>query len=479
MLLSLVTGISYTGPSLWVSQGRKIPIPAGCSEAAGGLTAIWQGFSEIMPNSWGGMLTYSKRLTCLLVVVAMTAPGMALAQQYFDPGLFQKSIEQKPEDYQPPGARLGSFMLLPGAELAWEHNDNVFYTPTGTRSDSVWHVRPYADLRSDWNRHALNFSAWGDFARYQSFGENDYDDWALRADGRVDVLQNSWFSADISRYHLHEDRRDPAAGAPLTPTEFDYDGYGFGYDHVFNRLKVGGYYNHNSFDYDNNVTGEGEFIDNQDRNRDQDRYTLRADYQLGPETAIFGSYGWNSIDYDLPVDFEGFNRNSDGTNASVGVVWDMTDLLTGDLSVNWSEQDYDDPALRDVDGWGLGAGLTWTPQQTTLINVRMAASPQETAQNGIGGYFSRLYSARLQQELKRNLLFNVRGSFTDNDYENSGLTTDELTQTEVVRVGLGLSYLFNRNFYVTGGYAYEKQRSNEFRFTYEINRLFLALGVEL
>ncbi len=420
-----------------------------------------------------------RRLICSAAVVAIALPGLATAQQYFDPGLFSTSIEQKPEDYQPPGARLGSFVLLPGAELAWEHNDNVFYTPDDERSDTVWHVRPWANLNSDWNRHALNVSAWGDFARYDDFGENDYEDWALRADGRVDVLQNSWFSADVSTYHLHEDRRDPAAGAPATPTEFDYDGYGLGYDHVFNRLKVGAYYNHNSFDYDNNVTGDGDFIDNADRNRDQDRYSLRADYQLGPETAVFGSYGWNSVDYDLPVDFEGYARGSDGSMLSAGVVWDMTDLLTGDLSANWSEQEYDDPRLKDVDGFGLGAGLTWTPRQTTLVAIRMAASPQDTTQPGTSGYMSRLYSARLQQEIRRNLLFNLRGSFTDNDYANPGEDAAELSSTEVTRIGVGLSYLFNRNLYITGGYSWEDQNGNTERFDYEVNRFFVTLGVEL
>ncbi len=424
------------------------------------------------------MIRFKYVASSAALALAMS-PGAVLAQQYFDPGLFNKSIEQKPEDYQPPGARLGSFVLLPGAELAWTRNDNVFYTPDNELDDQVWHIRPWADLTSDWNRHALNFSAWGDFARYDDFGENDYEDWALRADGRVDVLQNSWFSADVSAYHLHEDRRDPAAGAPASPTEFDYDGFGLGYDHIFNRLKVGAYYNFNAFDYDDNVTGDGEFIDNQDRNRDQDRYTLRADWQLGPETALYGSYEWNSIDYDLPTDFEGYDRNSDGTVLSAGMIWDMTDLLTGDVSFNWSDQNYDDPRLDSVDGWGLGAGLTWTPRQTTLVSVRMAASPQETTQVGTSGYFSRLYSARLQQEIMPNLLFNLRGSYTDNDYENPGAADSELNKTDVTRVGAGLSYLFNRNLYLSGGYAWEQQTSDQERFEYDANRFFLTLGVEL
>ncbi len=104
---------------------------------------------------------------------------------------------------------------------------------------------------------------------------------------------------------------------------------------------------------------------------------------------MFANYGWNDINYDQPVDDDGYERDSTGSNTGVGVSWDMTDLLTGDLSINWYDQDYEDPRLPNVEGWGLGAGLNWTPRPTTFVNVRFATSPQETNQPGISGYMSR------------------------------------------------------------------------------------------
>ncbi len=418
------------------------------------------------------------RLTTITGLSFLCLATPALAQQYFDPGLFQTAIQSKPADFEAPGARLGSFVFLPGADLAWVHNDNVFYTPDAPQSDSVYHVRPYASLASDWNRHSVAVQAFGDIARYQSFSENDYEDWALRADGRLDVRERSWFSADISYYHLHEDRRSPDAGAPATPTEFDYGGWGLGYDHVFNRLKVGAYYNWNAFDYDNNVTADGEFIDNSTRDREQNRITLRGDYQIGPETAVFASYGYNTIDYDEPLDETGLSRNSDGQNLQLGMTWDMSDLLTGDVSVGYSRQSYDAAGFEDVSGWSLGAGLTWQPTALTTISLRAAGSPQETSQSGTSGYFSRLYSIRLQQELHPRLLFNARAAVTDNDYANPGLSDTELASTQVRRFDIGMSYLFNRNLSLSGGYGYEKQSANQARFRYDVNRYFLVLGLE-
>ncbi len=64
---------------------------------------------------------------------------------------------------------------------------------------------------------------------------------------------------------------------------------------------------------------------------------------------------------------------------------------------------------------------------------------------------------RLQREFRRNLLGNVQFSYSDNEYEFIGSGTGSLTDTEVIRASVGLSYLFNRHVYISGGYIYEDQ----------------------
>ena len=231
----------------------------------------------------------------MLVTGLVVLPGVAFAQQYFDPGLLQKSIDQKPQDFQALGARLGSFMFTPGVELIYEHNDNVFYLEENEIDDSIFHIRPWANLVSDWNRHAFNVTAWADIANYSDFGSEDYEDWALSLDGRVDVRRDSYLSYEGSTMRLHEDRRSPDDVGGVKPTDFDYSGLGIGYDHTFNRLEAGMYFRKNVIDYDNNIDGDGNLIDNRDRNRDQDTLTLRVDYQLQPQRSLFASYAANAV----------------------------------------------------------------------------------------------------------------------------------------------------------------------------------------
>ncbi len=157
----------------------------------------------------------------------------------------------------------------------------------------------------------------------------------------------------------------------------------------------------------------------------------------------------------------------------------MTGVLTGDLYLQYISQDYDDPRFKKVTGFGIGANLDWTPTELTSVSIKFANTPQETTQQFTSGYYSSLYSARIQHELRRNILLNARLSYTDNDYEYDGTSTNSLLDTQVTRAGLGLSYLINRNFYLSGGYVYEKQNANETGFEYKTNRWFITLGGEL
>ena len=417
---------------------------------------------------------------CLALVLSLVlVPAVSLAQQYYDPGLLRKTIDHIPADYEAPGMRLGGFVFKPGVELAREQNDNIFYLEAMEISDTITHLRPWANLHSDWSRHQLNINAFADIGRYNDFGNEDYEDWVLILDGRVDVKRGSFFNFKTNFMGLHEDRSSPDDVFGATPTQFSLRDLGAGYAHTFNRLTAMLDFESVDTDYDNNFDGSGTILDNQDRDRTRDALTLSISYERSPQHRIFFGAGTNEVDYDQTFDVDGFQRSSDGYRLQGGISWDMTGLLTGDLYLQYFEQDYDDPAFGSVDGFGIGGSLLWTPTLLTHVNFHFDNAPQETTQAFTSGYNSSLYSARLQHELRHNLLANVRFSYTDNDYEFNGPGSDSLTNTEVIRGEFGLIYLFNRHAYISGGYLYEKQDANAAKFEYKTTRWFLTLALEL
>ena len=417
----------------------------------------------------------------LLAFSVFALPGISVAQQYYDPGLLQKTIDRKPVDYQSPGIRAGSFELNAGAELAWESNDNIFYLQEDEISDNIWHIRPWLNVNSDWSRHALNFSAFVDVASYVDFNSQNYTDAVMSLDGRIDVKRGSAFNYKASYMNLHEDRSNPDSRNFIEPTKYTFSGIDVDYTHSFNRLTATLGYQYQDTNYKNNKDFEGDVIDNQYRDRDRNIWIARLGYDYSDRSDIFVEYRGNNLNYDQKVDPNGYERSSDGYDIRGGVAWNMTGVLTGDLYLQYVSQDYDDESFNKVNGFGVGANLDWTPTKLTSVNVRFANTPQETTQLGASGYYSSLYSARVQHELRRNILLNARLSYTDNDYELDDFAdpVNGLSDTQVTRAGVGISYLMNRNFSLSGGYVYEKQNANTNYFEYKTNRFFITLSGEL
>jgi len=420
-----------------------------------------------------------KRSALLITFGTLMLPGISVAQQYYDPGLLHKAIDRKPVDYQPPGSQLGSFTLHAGAELAYENNDNIFYLNNFEIDDSIFHIRPWANLNSDWSRHEMNLNFYADIGKYDEWDSQDYEDWVASLNGRVDVKRGSNFNYKASYMELHEDRSDPNGRQGIHPTEFSLSGLDVGYSHAFNRMTAGLNYDRTDTSYDNNINLDGDLIDNGDRDRTRDALALRLDYDMSGKRGVFFSAAANNLDYDQKFDRAGYERSSDGYNVRAGLSWDNTGVLVGDLYIEYLEQEYDDARFDKVDGFGLGAKLDWTPTELTNVSLLARNGPQETTQIGSSGYYSSLYSARIQHELRRNWLLNARVSYTDNDYGIKDESLTALTETEVIRAGAGVSYLFNRNFYISGGYVYEKQDANLNRYQYATNRWFLTFGAEM
>src|SRR4051794_25286779 len=84
-----------------------------------------------------------------------------------EPGSERRSVLQKARpDYDPLGARVGSFLLLPAVEVRETYDSNIFATPSNEKGDFYTTIHPELQLRSNWNNHALAFQASGDIKRY-------------------------------------------------------------------------------------------------------------------------------------------------------------------------------------------------------------------------------------------------------------------------------------------------------------------------
>lgn len=406
-------------------------------------------------------------------------PCSLYAQYYDEPGLGAQPVVAHPQDYKPLGIRAGVFMLFPGVELAGEYTDNVFYEDGDEVSDTVYHVRPYITAQSTWSRHSLSVRLAADIARYADFGVRDYEDYFLSVSGQVEVTSLSNFTYGLNYLSLHEDLNSRNSEQGIEPTEYTSTGASIGYDHTFNRLSLGARYAWAQLDYDDVLDFDGDVIDNQDRDRETNTVTLRAAYQFQTDKQAFVSYSGYSVDYDEAVDRNGFDRGGDGYSVNGGLNFTLTGKLQGDVFASYHQRDYDDPLLPETDGWGGGAGLTWLATQLTTVRANVASSIQDTTNAESAGYLQRIYSLRVDHELLRNIQLNGFASYRTFDYQPiDGATPDARSDDSVWRLGLGGSWFINRHAYLNASYTWETFDSSIPNDDYDVNRIWLVLGLE-
>jgi hypothetical protein len=405
------------------------------------------------------------------------------AQNYDNPGLGEMPVSAHPQDFKPLGIRAGGFMLHPGGQLAGQYTDNVFFTneegDREARSDTIFHIRPYITAQSTWSRHSLNVRLSADIARHSDYGFRDYEDYFFLVNGRVDVRNRSYLTYSLDYMNLHEGLNTRSAEQGLEPTRYDLYGGSLGYDHMFNRLSVGILGAWRRLDFDNALGLDGTEIDNQDRDRDEVSLRLRAGYTFRTDMQAFATYSVSQSEYKEAVDRNGKRRDSEGWSATAGILFQMTGKLNGDLSAGYHHSAVDDPSLPDVEGWGLGAGLAWTPTYLTSVGLRVSTSIEPTTIESSSGYFMTLYSARLDHQLLRDLQLSGQVSYRVSDYQLAEDASEGArSKDKTWQAGLGLNYFVNRYVFLSAAYTWEQLTSNVDFDDYTVNTIWLTLSLE-
>lgn len=412
-------------------------------------------------------------------VVLLLLPLGAGAQYYDSPGLGQKPVTAHPQDYKPLGIRAGGFMLHPGVQLAAEYTDNAFYNELGLDSDTIFHVRPYINAQSTWSRHSLNVRLAADIARYRDFGFRDYEDYFLQISGKLDVRNRSYFTYAADYMNLHEELNSRDSEQGFEPTRYDLYGLSLGYDHTFNRLSLSGQVGWRRLDFEDAVSFDGDLIDNQDRDRDSTSLMVRAGYLLRSGMQVFASYRWYGVDYDQEFDRNGYARGGDGYQVNAGIAKSITGKLDGSLFASYNERSYDDPFLPKTKGWAGGASLNWRATPLTTVSGSITSSVDDTTSAFASGYLRKLYMLRVDHELLRFVQINGFVAYSDNDYQlTPGAPPDARSKDKIFRGGVGVNWYINRHVFLAASYDHERLKSNVPGDDYEVNRVWLTLGLE-
>lgn len=414
-------------------------------------------------------------LTVLAAMLPSVLPGPADAQE-LERG--ETVLQRRRPEVEALGVRAGSFLVLPRLEVGATYDSNVFATDTDKKDDLVWIVNPELAIRSDFSNHALNFRAAGALARHHEYESENFSDFVVESDGRLDVTRDIALDARVFHRQEHEGRGDPDTFAGYAePVIYTRSGGSVGYQQRFNRLRarLDGTAEYQSYDSVRLLNG-GESAQN-DRDRWLFGTSLRVGYEFLPGYEGFVRGTLNRTVYQVTPDDSGVNRSSHGYEVVAGTAVELTGLITGEIFAGWLSRSYEDPALKDFGGLGFGGRLNWAVTQLTTITGSLSREVRESTfvQNGqrASSYDRSIIALGVDHELLRTLLLNGRLQYRQDDFQGVKRTDDVYT------VGIGATYLINRNLYLSGGVTYENRESDTPGNAYDSSLVFLRLGVQL
>jgi hypothetical protein len=393
--------------------------------------------------------------------------------------------ERQSSEYARTGIRARSFILSPKLDVDNQYDSNIYKQDKALSPvDSyVAHFRPGLNIRSDWRRHALNLMFDSDFTQYASQpNQNNYQDMFTRLDGRLDVVRDSYFDLGFGYNSAHEDRGSPDQIAGRAPTFYDSKIIDAFYSHKLNRVSVKTGLNATRYDYQNVLTSLNTVLAMNTRNRWEYMPSIRLGYEIQPEYEAYVNLIYKEADYDTLVRSSGlgtaFNRNSTGYNALAGLAFELTDLITGDVSVGYLQRNYVDSRLPDISGINGFVKLKWRPTPLTTVNGKLSHDINETTQTGVAGVLATGLSLGVDHELLRNVLLSANGSFANNDYQGSSAANLVNRNDKIYGGNVSAKYLLNRNLSAALSYNYQNRDVNYVLSDYEVHQVMLNLRGE-
>lgn len=359
-----------------------------------------------------------------------------------------------------------------GISVGAQHTDNLFLTSNDKRSDFAVTLSPWVDLTVQSQDYVLSFGANSEIARFSDYSSEDYEDVAIGAEARYRLSQSVFLFGGLEYRWDHEDRSSPDDVNGLEPTDLtDASGYfGIGGRLDDRSFRIG--VNIRDLDFDDTPTFGGFDINNDDRDRQQTEFGGRIGVATTENGEVFLQGIYDQREYDDSTDDAGFERSSEGFQASIGYTGRIGDL-TGEVMIGALRQNYEDDRFETVTEPIFGANLDWRASENTRITGILERTLEETTLRDASGYLSSTAGIRVRHDVAQDLSASAYYFLTQNDYQGVD------RKDNISEAGLGLRYYFNPKLYLDADYEFLQRLSDVAGAEYDEHRLLVSVGTSL
>mgnify|MGYP003379955675 FL=1 len=226
------------------------------------------------------------------------------------------------------------------------------------------------------------------------------------------------------------------------------------------------------FTYDDAVTNAGVVLPQSERDYNAYGGRLRASYELTPGLRPFVEVGIEQRRFDRLVATGGTLQGSTSTTYRVGSTFELTRLLTGEISAGYLVRDNLEPTFGDIGLPVFDASLVWTATALTTVRLTAKSMIDESFTTGASGIEKRDVSIELEHAFRRWLTGTARLAYGHDNYRG----TNRVDQRMVA--SLGLVYRASRNLQIRGEIRRESLQSNTANQSYSANVVLFGLRLQ-
>jgi len=361
--------------------------------------------------------------------------------RYQSPGALPQGagvLDRARPEYDAAGLLVGSFLLFPTFVAGVSDDDNIFRSPGATVSDVFWTFSPRLDLRSQWSQDILQIYSQADDYKYARHDDESRTNWIVGGASEVGIAPGTVVDAHASYFETHESRGSPdISTAALSPTAFSLLHTDVS---ILNQPGPLGLSAGVSFDrhvYDPTTLIGGGLVDNTDRNSNIVEPYGKVSYETETGSSIFARASYNTRDFDLQFDRNGFQHSSDGYRLDAGLQTQLSPLIKGTMFIGYLQQNFKAP-LHSVSGFDFGSQIDWYVTELMTVHLSTARILTDTTIAGASSEDQRTIQVSADYELLRNLILQANFGYENDTFDGTS-RTDHLTS-----FGLGAKYLLDR-----------------------------------
>ncbi len=362
-------------------------------------------------------------------------------------------VESDP--FAPTGFRVGTWQVNASSEHTIGYSNNINSAPMGEES-AFSETQVDLSLQSDWSRHSARIDASGNLRKALNSNAEDLpragvigalnldlvDGLALNLRANYDyatesVTSTNLTSATTTRPGVHV--FGGSAELARTDRKLFYSLRGSVGRTVYEDVEL----------------SAGGTQPQNDRYNTLYTLTGRVGYEMTPALAPFVELEGGIRDYDKNSDRNGNNRDSVILAARTGLDIDISEKLSGEISVGYQTEQFDDDELEDLSSVTLDGNLVWSPARDTTLTFNAQTGLSESTTAGQNGAIVFGAGVLAERQITDRLSVSANAAI-DITRQDDGSRTDH-----VVTAGAGFNYWLNRFMALTGRVEHTKQYSTE------------------